>query len=405
MSGLRRAGRALAVAALLPAMISVTVSATAAETAAGARHDVPLDQLRVATTQVASGLVRPVAMAGLDDHAGRILIAEKAGTVRVFDPRTGLAAEPALDLRDRVNSVANERGLLGIAPAPDFRHTAQVYVAYTSLPDGALTLSRVPLGDPSAEQVLLTQEHAQFANHNGGQLAFGRDGYLYWSLGDGGSGGDPQATGQNLGTLLGKVLRLDVSRACGALPYCVPRSNPFVGTPGALPEIWAYGLRNPWRFSFDARDGALWLADVGQGTFEEINHTGRADGGVNFGWSCKEGPAVFNAERCAPEADYTDPVFHYQTGVEGCAVIGGHVYRGHRYDRLAGGTYVATDYCAGTAWAVRANRDGSHDSAAIGAFPAQVSSFAQDRSGELYAVTDRTGELYRVGFQRVPPTG
>jgi glucose/arabinose dehydrogenase len=382
-----------ATAALMPATI---LPATADP--ATSRHGVPLDQLSVTTTEVASGLVRPIAMAGVGDRDGRLLIAEKRGTVRVFHPEDGLAADPVLDISDRVNSVANERGLLGIVPAPDFRRTSQVYVAYTRQPDGALTLSRVPLGDPAKEEVLLTQDHSRFSNHNGGQLAFGRDGFLYWSLGDGGSGGDPDANALNLGTLLGKVVRLDVSRACGELPYCVPKKNPFTHTPGARPEIWAYGLRNPWRFSFDSRDGSLWLADVGQGTFEEVNHTRTTRGGLNFGWSCMEGPEVFNAERCEPGARFTDPVFHYRTGVEGCAVIGGHVYRGKEHARLAYGTYVATDYCSGTAWAVRQGRDGTYDTAAIGQFPLQVSSFAQDRSGELYVVTDRAGQLYRVGF-------
>lgn len=399
MSGLRRVGLVLAVAALLPAMVSTA----SAESPDRSRPGVPLEQLSVVTTQVAAGLVRPVAMVAANDRSGRMLIAEKRGTVRVFHPDDGLAADPVLDISDRVNSVANERGLLGIVPAPDFRRTKQVYVAYTRLPDGALTLSRIPLGEPAKEQVLLTQDHSRFSNHNGGQLAFGRDGYLYWSLGDGGSGGDPDANGLNLGTLLGKVLRLDVSRSCGELPYCVPRKNPFVKTPGARPEIWAYGLRNPWRFSFDPLDGSLWIADVGQNSIEEVNHARASRGGVNYGWSCMEGPAVFNAERCDPDADYTDPVFHYQTGVEGCAVIGGHVYRGKQHARLAFGTYVATDYCSGTAWAVRKGRGGTYATAAIGQFPLQVSSIAPDRSGELYAVTDRTGQLHRIGFERVAP--
>lgn len=389
MSGLRRAGLVFAAAALLP----VTVVLASAEPA----RALPLDQLTVVTTEVAAGLTRPIAMVGLDDRSGRLLIAEKAGTVRVFHPEDGLAADPVLDISDRVESVANERGLLGIVPAPDFRRTSDVYVAYTRKPDGALTLSRVPLGEPAEEEVLLTQDHSRFGNHNGGQLAFGRDGYLYWSLGDGGSAGDPDANALNLGTLLGKVVRLDVSRSCGDLPYCVPKKNPFVGTPGARPEIWAYGLRNAWRFSFDSRDGSLWLGDVGQGAYEEVNHVSAKRGGYNFGWSCMEGPAVFNASRCEPDAEFTDPVFHYQTRVDGCAVIGGHVYRGKQYARLAYGTYVATDYCSGAAWAVREHR-GTYTSARVGQFPSQVSAFAEDGKGELYAVTDRAGQLYRVGF-------
>ncbi|MBP2326889.1 glucose/arabinose dehydrogenase [Kibdelosporangium banguiense] len=393
MSGRRRAGLVLAMAALPPA--------TATPASAGYELGVPLEELKVVMTQVAQGLVRPVAMVAANDHSGRMLIAEKRGTVRVFHPTDGLAAAPVLDISDRVNSVANERGLLGIAPAPDFATTSLVYVAYTRQPDGALTLSRVPLGDPAKEQVLLTQEHSKFNNHNGGQLAFGADGYLYWSLGDGGSGGDPDGNGLNLGTLLGKILRLDVSKSCGELPYCVPGDNPFAKTAGAKPEIWAYGLRNPWRFSFDSLDGSLWIADVGQGAFEEVNHARSLRGGQNFGWSCMEGPAVFNAARCQEGADYTDPVFHYQTRVDGCAVIGGHVYRGFQHARLAFGTYVATDYCSATAWAVRKNRDGTYTNARIGQFPAQVSSFGVDRFGEMYVVTDRTGQLHRVSFERV----
>src|SRR5262245_33242424 len=207
MSLRRRVGLAFAAAALLPALASQAVADT--------RHGLPLDELTVTTTQVASGLTRPVAMVAANDHSGRLLIAEKRGTVRVFTPRDGLAADPVLDLTDRVLSTQNERGLLGIVPAPDFRKTAKVYVAYTSQPTGTLTLSRIPLGHPEKEQVLLTQDHSKFSNHNAGQLAFGPDGYLYWSLGDGGSAGDPDANAQNLGILLGKVLRLDVSRSCG----------------------------------------------------------------------------------------------------------------------------------------------------------------------------------------------
>ncbi|MFL6121935.1 PQQ-dependent sugar dehydrogenase [Actinophytocola sp.] len=366
---------------------------------AEAAGPVPLDQLTLTTTQlVPFGLQRPVAIAGVPD--GRLLIVEKQGTVRTFDPAAGLSADPVLDLRDRVDISGNERGLLGIVPAPDFTRTRRVYIAYTSLPDGTLTLSRIRLGDPASEQVLLTQPHAEFSNHNGGQVTFGNDGYLYWSLGDGGDAGDPFASGQNLGTLLGKILRLDVSHSCDGKPYCVPRGNPFVGVAGARPEIWAYGLRNPWRFSFDRADGSLWIGDVGQGTREEIDHIGRYQGGTNFGWSCREGTLLFNADRCAPNAVYTEPVFDYQTSFDGCAVIGGHVYRGRQFAALAAGTYVATDYCSNIAWAVRANPDGTHTAARIGEFPTQVTAFGTDRDGELYVVNDLPGQLFRVGFAR-----
>ena len=273
---------------LLP---SVSVAGTAA---AGTSHTraVPLAELTVVSEQVAFGLQRPIAITGLPD--GRMLIAEKNGTVRAYHPDTGLAAEPVLDLTARIDTSDNERGLLGITPAPNFARTGILYVAYTSLPAGALTLARVPIGAPERVQVLLTQEHAEYGNHNGGQVAFGRDGYLYWSLGDGGHANDPFKAGQNLGTLLGKIVRIDVNRTCGAKPYCVPSDNPFVRTPGARPEIWLYGLRNPWRFSVDPVDDSLWIGDVGQGLVEEINHIRPWQGGANLGWSCREGTPVFD---------------------------------------------------------------------------------------------------------------
>ncbi|NYI06398.1 PQQ-dependent sugar dehydrogenase [Allostreptomyces psammosilenae] len=365
---------------------------------------VPLEHLTVSTTQVAFGLRRPTAVSSPDDGTGRLFILEKPGRIRVYHPDTGLAADPLLDIQDRVDSSDNERGLLGIAPAPDFATSQVLYLAYTRLSDGAVTLSRFRLSATGAtEEVLLTQEHATFTNHNGGELAFGPDGYLYLSIGDGGGAGDSLGSGQNLGTLLGKILRLDVDSACGDLPYCVPADNPFVDTPGARPEIWAYGLRNPWRFSFDPADGSLWIADVGQGGSEEINHLAADQAGANLGWSCREGTEQFDPTRCEPGAVYTDPVFTYPTSVEGCAVIGGHVYRGERFADIAGGTYVASDYCSAAAWAVRANPDGTHTSARIGEFPIQVTAFGTDADGELYVVNDLPGGLHRVSFESTAP--
>lgn len=395
----RTARFALAAAAVVLGLSSLTTATSATATAGPAA--VPFEDVTVTTTQVASGLQRPTTVSGLDD--GRLLVTEKQGTVRVYHPDTGLAPDPVLDLRDRVNNSGNERGLLGITPAPDFASTSMVYVAYTSLPDGALTLSRVPLGDPAREQVVLTQAHAEFGNHNGGHVAFGPDGYLYWTLGDGGGAGDPNGTGQDLSTLLGKIVRLDVGRSCEGRAYCVPEDNPYVGVPGARPEIWVSGVRNAWRFSLDPADGSLWLGDVGQGTREEIDHLGPDDGGANLGWSCREGTTVFAPERCDPGVEYTDPVFEYQSSVEGCSVIGGHVYRGAQHAELMGGTYVATDYCSNTAWAIRANPDGTYTTGTIGEFPIQVTSFGTDASGELYVVNDLPGRLFKVSFERVGP--
>jgi glucose/arabinose dehydrogenase len=388
----------LVLSALL--LTSVSVPGIAA---AGPSHTraAPLAELTVVSEQVASGLRRPIAITGLPD--GRMLIAEKDGTVRAYHPDTGLAAEPVLDLTARIDTSDNERGLLGITPAPNFARTGILYVAYTSLPAGTLTLARVPLNAPERLQVLLTQEHSEYGNHNGGQVAFGRDGYLYWSLGDGGHANDPFKAGQDLGTLLGKIVRVDVNRACGAKAYCVPFDNPFVRTAGARPEIWVYGLRNPWRFSIDPADNSLWIGDVGQGLVEEIDHIRPAQRGANLGWSCREGTPVFDPQQCTPGGKYTDPVFEYEHFMtEGCSVTGGVVYRGSRTPE-ARGTYIASDYCSTLAFAVRPKPGGGYESATIGRFPTQPTAFGTDVHGELYVLSDLPGWLNRVHFERVQP--
>ncbi|MDR7276551.1 PQQ-dependent sugar dehydrogenase [Catenuloplanes atrovinosus] len=386
-----------ALSALL--LTSVSVAGDAAAETSHTRAT-PLTELTVATEQVASGLRRPIAITGLPD--GRMLIAEKAGTVRAYHPGTGLAAEPVLDLTALVDPSNNERGLLGITPAPNFARTGLLYVAYTSLPAGALTLARVPIGAPDRLQVLLTQEHAEYGNHNGGQVAFGRDGYLYWSLGDGGHANDPFKAGQDLGTLLGKIVRIDVNRACGTKLYCVPSDNPFVRRAGARPEIWLYGLRNPWRFSVDPVDGSLWIGDVGQGLVEEINHIRPWQGGANLGWSCREGTPIFDPEQCRSDVRYTDPVFEYDHYNDNCSVTGGPVYRGAKTPQ-AYGTYIAADYCSTRVFAVRPKSGGGYDTATIGNFPTQPTAIGTDVTGELYVLSDLPGWLSRVRFQHVPP--
>ncbi|ONI90140.1 glucose/sorbosone dehydrogenase-like protein [Actinosynnema sp. ALI-1.44] len=389
---LRRALSFVLPVATAATLWSVIPSASAAQT-----REVPLDELRVVNTEVASGLSRPNSIAALPD--GRLLITEKRGTIRAYDRRTGLAAKPVLDIQDRVSETENERGLLGVAIPADFARSRTIYVAYTRKSDEAVTLSRFRLAT-GKEEVLLAQQHTEFGNHNGGNLAFGKDGFLYFGIGDGGGGGDPLNSGQNKNTLLGKILRIDVNRACAPLAYCVPRDNPFVGVANARAEIWAWGLRNPWKFSFDPADGSLWIGDVGQGRFEEVDHIGARQGGVNFGWPCMEGPSVFDETRCDPNTRYTGPVFNYLSGTEGCAVIGGHVYRGQRFANLARGVYLATDYCSGTAFAVRPNRDGTYASAPIGTFPMDSSAIGVDNRGEFYLVDDFAGKLYALTFQR-----
>lgn len=390
-----------ALAGLLVLVLSALLLPPAS--AAGTFHPraVPLTELTVVSEQVASGLQRPIALTGLPD--GRMLVAEKNGTVRAYHPDTGLAAQPVLDLTARIDTSGNERGLLGITPAPNFARTGMLYVAYTSMPAGALTLARLPIGAPERLQVLLTQEHAEYNNHNGGQVAFGRDGYLYWSLGDGGHANDPYKAGQDLSTLLGKIVRIDVNRTCGAKPYCVPASNPFVQKRGARPEIWLYGLRNPWRFSVDPVDGSLWIGDVGQGLVEEINHIRPWQGGANLGWSCREGTPVFDPAQCRPGVVYTDPVFEYEHFMtESCSVTGGVVYRGSATPE-AWGTYIASDYCSTLAFAVRPKSTGGYETATIGNFPTQPTAIDADVRGELYVLSDFPGWLSRVRFERVQP--
>jgi len=399
----RRSRPVVTLASLLVLALSALLAPSVLAAPAGPpHHRAPLAELTVVSEQVAFGLQRPIAITGLPD--GRLLIAEKNGTVRAYHPDTGLAADPVLDLTDRIDTSHNERGLLGLTPAPDFTRSGILYVAYTALPDGTLTLARVPLGAPEREQVLLTQEHADFGNHNGGQVAFGRDGYLYWSTGDGGDANDPFKSGQNLGTLLGKIIRIDVNRTCGTKPYCVPRGNPFVGVPGARPEIWLYGLRNPWRFSIDV-DNSLWIGDVGQGLVEEVDHVRPWQGGANLGWSCREGTPVFDQEQCKPGVRYTDPVFEYEHFMtDGCSVIGGVVYRGAENPE-ARGTYIASDYCNANAYAVRLTPEGTYESATIGRFPTQPTAIGTDVHGELYVLSDLPGWLSRIRIERVqPPT-
>ncbi|MGW0789494.1 PQQ-dependent sugar dehydrogenase [Streptomyces sp. NPDC002911] len=364
---------------------------------------VPLPSLSATTTQVASGLRRPTAIAAADDGTDRLFITQKSGTVRVYHPDTGLAPAPIVDITSAVDESGNERGLLGIALPPDFAESQDLYLAYTALPDGAVTLARYRL-DESRLEVLLSQEHAEYSNHNGGQLAFGPDGHLYWSIGDGGGSADPFRSAQRLDTLLGKIMRIDVTRSCGELAYCVPGDNPFVGSPGAREEIWLYGLRNPWRFSFDSADGSMWIGDVGQGRWEEVDHLAPGQGGMNLGWSCYEGMEKFDGGDCVPGETYTEPVFTYSPYTGGCSVIGGHVYRGRKYADLVGGTYIATDYCSSTVWALRPDGEGGYEQAEIGEMPTQVTSIGATADGEFYVVNDLPGGLHRVSFAREEPT-
>ncbi|MFE1934193.1 PQQ-dependent sugar dehydrogenase [Streptomyces sp. NPDC059474] len=315
--------------------------------------------------------------AGAAGPGGTVWIAERPGTVRVLDDQ-GLG-EPVLDISDETTT-DGERGLLGIAFDKGFAH---FYISFTNL-EGTSTVDEFAMRDgkiqPETRRTVLTQTQP-YSNHNGGDIKFGPDGYLYIALGDGGAGGDPHGNGQNLDTLLGKLLRIDPS---GGDPYAIPPDNPFVDDPNARDEIWAYGLRNPWRFSFDAGTGDLLIGDVGQNDWEEIDWApANSKGGENYGWSQMEGTHPFRGG--TEPANHVPPVHEYDRTNLGCSVTGGYVYRGNAIPDLKG-QYVFSDYCDGTVRSLvmeNGKVTGVND---LGVGGGEVISFVQGGSGELYVL-------------------
>jgi len=355
--------------------------------------------LSLSFTAVASGLSAPTAISHAGDGSERLFVVQQSGQVRILAAGT-LLPTPFIDIADRlINS--GEQGLLGLAFPPGFAQKGYFYLHYSRLGDGASVLSRFSVSaDPNlaltaSEEVLLTVLQP-FENHNGGQLAFGPDGMLYLALGDGGSGGDPQGHGQNPASLLGKLLRLDVEG--GAVPYGIPADNPFVGSPSARPEIWALGLRNPWRFSFDRLNGDLFVADVGQNAWEEVNvQPGGASGGSNYGWNILEGEVCFSpAVGCIPPTAAVAPVAVYDHTL-GCSVTGGYVYRGPQNPALQG-RYLYGDFCSGRIWSLR-QLGGSWENQLLADTDFQLSSFGEDENGRLYLADYGSGTLYRIDQQ------
>lgn len=334
--------------------------------------------------------LRPVAR-GFDGALGvvqapgetRLLVIERRGVVRpVIKGRPGPAW---LDLRDRVGSDGMEQGLLGLAFAPDYARSGRFYVNYTGR-DGDTRIvelrarpgaSRV---DPRTARTVVVQAQP-YDNHNGGSLAFGTDGMLYIGLGDGGAAGDPQNRAQDRSTLLGKILRIDPRRTADGRPYSIPSDNPFVRTPGARGEIWATGLRNPWRIAVDRQTGYLWIADVGQNAREEINVAG--EGGLDFGWRKREGTLEYKGGPVGEREQR--PVAEYSHD-QGCSVTGGYVYRGRAIPELQG-QYLYADWCSGRAWALPATGGKPGEiTRALGKIEG-VTSFGEDRAGNIYVVT------------------
>jgi glucose/arabinose dehydrogenase len=347
----------------------------------------------VALEPAIGGFDSPVAIA----HAGdaRLFVVEQGGVIRVYDPAQA-RTESFLDLRSIVLS-GGERGLLGLAFHPRYAENGFFFVNYTDNAGDTVvarysrSASNPNRADPASARTILHIDQP-FANHNGGQLQFGPDGYLYVGMGDGGSGGDPGNRAQNRGELLGKMLRIDVD---SGNPYAIPPSNPFVGQSGVRPEIWALGLRNPWRFSFDRFTGDLWIADVGQGTWEEINfQPATSIGDENYGWRRMEGSHCFNPSSNCQEAAMVLPVVEYDHG-SGCSVTGGYVYRGTRSRRLTG-MYIYGDYCTGVIWGATRSDTGQVTSRVLTQVPWPISTFGEDANGEVWVADYEGGGLYRV---------
>lgn len=354
---------------------------------------------RVTLTRVGSHLGFPTALAFPPD--GRIFMLERSGLIRVR-VSGGFLSRPYVDIRSRVLS-GGEQGLLGMAFHPGFRSNGLFYLSYTDT-GGSLRISRFrasPTANTAStsEYNLLRVAHPGASNHNAGQLAFGRDGYLYISTGDGGGGGDPNGNAQNYGSLLGKILRIDISHGCGSLRYCIPSTNPFVGMTGRRGEIWALGVRNAWKFSFDRSSGTMFIADVGQGTNEEI--TTIANGGRNLGWDCYEGKlntiSQYGGSYCSGRT-FTMPVYQYGHSSGRCAIIGGYMYRGRTYASLMGGSYIFADYCTGEIWGIGMPA-GSWVVARVYDHPTQITTFGESISGEIF-MADAAGSVYRVNAVR-----
>lgn len=351
----------------------------------------------IALERVGPTFSQPLLVAATPAHPDTLFVVEKIGRIQVL--KSGqLQPQPLLDIRGLVSS-GFEQGLLGLAFHPDFSTNGYFYVNYTDR-SGHTQVVRYQAApgtltaEPDSATVLLTIEQPA-ANHNGGMIAFGPDGYLYIGTGDGGRAGDPWGNAQNQATLLGKLLRIDVD---GAVPYAVPPTNPFVHDDAAKPEIWAWGLRNPWRFSFDRETGDLYIADVGQNAWEEVNFEPAGHpGGRNYGWNTMEGTHCYPASASCSTEGLVLPVIEYShQATGGCSVTGGYVYRGSAIPSLYG-RYLFSDYCSGEIWMAERGAEGSlWEMTSLLQTGMQISSFGEDNEGELYVTDIGGGGVYKI---------
>ncbi|MEM6515424.1 MAG: PQQ-dependent sugar dehydrogenase [Bacteroidota bacterium] len=346
----------------------------------------------------ATGFSNPVNI----KHAGddRLFVVERAGVIEIIDSNGNMNAAPFLNIDGRVSNSGGERGLLAMAFHPDYANNGFFYVNYIDNSGDTVisrfTRSSTDTADVTSELILL-QVSQPFGNHNGGDLQFGNDGFLYISLGDGGSGGDPGNRSQTLTTLLGKMLRIDVDNISGGNNYAIPADNPFVGDSSVLPEIWAYGLRNPFKFSFDSNNGSMWIADVGQNQIEEISRVdATSTGGENYGWRCFEGTSVFSTSNGCNTIDHTPPVEEYVHSSGRCSITGGYVYRGSDFPDLQG-LYFFGDFCTNEIGVVEETTNNNYELSFINNFSiGGVSAFGEGNDGELYVAGLSTGTIFRI---------
>jgi glucose/arabinose dehydrogenase len=380
-----------------PAASPAAQSTPTAAASAQVPGPVRLDAVKLALEPVAGGFSNPLYVTNAKDGSNRLFVVEKTGTIRTLSA-VNLLPQPFLDISDRIRSSGSEQGLLGLAFPPDYATRKYFFVNYTDRAGDTIVARYNVTGDPNiadpATEFVVLKLDQPAPNHNGGDLAFGPDGFLWIGTGDGGAANDRFNNGQNPDTLLAKMLRLDVT-SDPSRPYVVPQDNPWVAQQWngrqVRPEVWAVGLRNPWRYSFDRATGDLWIADVGQNEIEEVNVT-RAPlkGGLNFGWPIQEGRNCFRDAKCDPTG-LVQPVAQYTHGADGCSVTGGFVYRGQQFPALAG-AYLYGDYCSGRLWGLDAANPGAPVLMAE-AGPG-LSSFGEDEAGELY-VTDLAGGTVR----------
>lgn len=355
-------------------------------------------QIEIEQFNIGGSFDQPVDLQNAGDD--RLFVVEKAGIIKILNSDGSINATPFLDINSIVinpTGVNDERGLLGLAFHPDYTNNGYFYVYYidnggdTQVSRFSVNAGNPDTADPGSEFPIIDFIQP-FSNHNGGSLAFGPDGYLYIASGDGGSAGDPGDRAQNTQLLLGKLLRIDVDNPGGGNNYGIPGDNPFAGSPTEAEEIWAYGLRNPWKFSFDSMTDDLWIGDVGQGDVEEINKQPSTTAGLNYGWRCYEGSAPYNTTGCPPPGNLTFPEAEYSSssGSGNCSVTGGYVYRGSLWPALQG-LYFAADVCSGKLFTV----DPAGSLVDLGGYGGSWVSFGVDNNDELFVV-DISGNIYRI---------